>query len=240
MLQHRLRLCGYSITKVDFGSAELNDEIHTVSTFAPWNVDEEFKAAFQIVKKHSLIDLYRLYELWELAEQLSKRKGDVVEVGVWRGGSAGLMALQMQSVNDPGKIFCCDTFSGIVNSDSASDKYSDGNLKNTSFELVNSFLQSQVKVNNFVLLKGMFPEETGHLLNTECVKLCHIDVDVLASAQKSVDFIWPKLISGGVIVLDDLGSSMCPGIQAFFLQQRALRDRIVVYNLNGHGLIIKI
>jgi hypothetical protein len=62
--------------------------IFTRSTYAPWNGNDKFRDVFSVVRSHTLVDEYRCYELWTLCGQLGElEQGDILEVGVWRGGT---------------------------------------------------------------------------------------------------------------------------------------------------------
>ena len=39
----------------------------------------------------------------------------------------------------------------------------------------------------------------------------HIDLDLYQGVRDSLDFLYPRLSHGGVIVLDDYGFASCPG-----------------------------
>ncbi len=54
-----------------------------------------------------------------------------------------------------------------------------------------------------------------------------------------LDWVWPRLSSQGVVVFDDYGFPACPGITRFVDEQRLRDDRLVLHNLNGHGLLVK-
>jgi O-methyltransferase len=71
------------------------------------------------------------------------------------------------------------------------------------------------------------------------LRLCHIDVDVYRSARDVLEWAWPRLSPGGVAVFDDYGFPCCPGVTQFVDEQRGRTDRLVLHNLNGHGLIVK-
>jgi O-methyltransferase len=44
---------------------------------------------------------------------------------------------------------------------------------------------------------------------------------------------------GAVAVFDDYGFPACPGVTRFVDEQRGKADRLVLHNLNGHGIVIK-
>jgi O-methyltransferase len=51
--------------------------------------------------------------------------------------------------------------------------------------------------------------------------------------------VWPRLSPGGVVVFDDYGFSACPGVTKLVDEQRMRDDRLVLHNLNGHGILVK-
>jgi O-methyltransferase len=139
--------------------------------------------------------------------------------------------------SDP--VYLCDTFTGVVKASSKDNGYTGGEHSDTSIGMVSKLLES-LGLHNAQLLKGVFPEETGSALaGSERFRFCHIDVDVYESARDVLDWVWPRLNTGGVVVFDDFGFASCRGIRDLVEGQRGAHDRCVVHNLNGHGLLIK-
>ncbi len=89
------------------------------------------------------------------------------------------------------------------------------------------------------MLQGIFPDDTGNKIAGETFRLCHIDVDVYQSAKDVLEWVWPRLSSQGVVVFDDYGFPACPGVTELVNEQRMRDDRLVLHNLNGHGLVVK-
>src|SRR5437667_12376870 len=87
-LLNRLRQTHFSTLKAGYSQTQ----IIPYSSYSPWLDDEGFAALFERVKDYTLVDIYRCYELYVLARQMKSINGDIVEVGVWRGGSAALLA----------------------------------------------------------------------------------------------------------------------------------------------------
>src|ERR1700729_3355842 len=65
---------------------------YPISTYAPWQADPEFQSVYRAVRRNTLVDVWRLYELWTLLGELVEIPGAMLEVGVWRGGSGALIA----------------------------------------------------------------------------------------------------------------------------------------------------
>ena len=98
------------------------------ATYSPWQTDINFQKIFPIIKSHTLIDVYRLYENWHLVQQTNSIEGHILEVGVWRGGSGCLMAYHSKILNSRKKIFLCDTFEGVVKAGQHDNKYRGGGI----------------------------------------------------------------------------------------------------------------
>ena len=63
--------------------------------------------------------------------------------------------------------------------------------------------------------------------------------DAHQSAKDIVLWIWPRMVSGGIIVYDDYGFLGCEGIARFVNEQIPESDRLVFRNLNGHAIVVK-
>jgi O-methyltransferase len=216
------------------------ENVRPFATYAPWRQDVPFQNAYTKVRGNTMVDIYRLYELWMLVEQVAHLSGDIVEIGVWRGGSGSLMGLRAQQLGLDAKVYLCDTFRGMVKTSERDPLYKGGELSDTSAAIVESLARDTLKLQNVEILPGIFPDETGHRVSSSQVRLCHIDVDVYRSAEDIVSWVWPKLPIGGLLVYDDYGFPTCAGIADHVNEQRGLADRIVIHNLNGHAIVVKI
>lgn len=156
------------------------------------------------------------------------------------GGTGGLIAKNAELCDIKDEVYLCDTFSGVVKASSKDSEYSGGEHADTSVKIVENLIYSKLKLNNVKILKGIFPQETSHLLNNKKFRLCHIDVDVYQSGKDVIDWIWEKMVVGGVVVFDDYGFKGADGIRKFVDEQRSCKDRLIIHNLNGHAIIIKL
>ena len=208
-----------------------------VSAYAPWATDGDFQAVYGRIRKHTLVDELRCYELWSLVSELRSVPGAIIEVGVWRGGTGALMAARARQVGIQDPIYLCDTWTGVVKTSSADPYYRDGKHDDASMAGVRELLAS-LQADGVELLQGIFPDDTGHRAQGP-VRLCHIDVDVYQSAADVFAWVWPRLSPHGAVVFDDYGAAATPGVARFVDEQRGQPDRLVLHNVNGHGLIIK-
>jgi O-methyltransferase len=209
-----------------------------LSTYAPWQSDAEFRRAYELVRRNTLVDVWRCYELWSLLGELREVDGAILEVGVWRGGTGALLAARAAGLGIVDPVYLCDTWSGVVKTGAVDTYYRDGKHDNASRETVAELVRAMA-LQNVELLQGVFPEDTADQVADDTFRLCHCDVDVYRSAKDVFDWVWPRLSSGGIVVFDDYGFPACPGVTKFVDEQRLLDDRLVLHNLNGHGIVVK-
>lgn len=206
--------------------------------YAPWRDDLEFKKVYGAVDKNTLVDIYRCFELWELVGQIGRIDGDILEVGVWRGGTGALMASQAQGLSMAKTVFLCDTFAGVVKASDEDDAYVGGEHADTS-EAIVAALVRRLGLSNVELRRGIFPDEFMGEMATKTFSFVHIDVDVYQSAKDVLNFVWPRISPGGIVVFDDYGFETCTGIPSLVAEYRGDHDKLVLHNLNGHAIFAK-
>jgi len=203
----------------------------------PWVNDAEFLAAHARVCEHTLVDLYRLYELWQLARQLDGVEGDFLEVGVWRGGSGCLLGLASRRADR--RISLADTFTGVVKVGDQDTRYRGGEHADTAVERVQALLQNN-GLEHIQVLVGMFPECNAERVGDK-LALLHIDVDVYESARDILYWALPRLVCGAVVVFDDYGFHGCEGVTRMvneFVADNS--DFRFLHNLNGHAVLVRV
>jgi O-methyltransferase len=211
---------------------------YPISTYAPWQADEAFQRVYAAVRRHTLVDVWRLYELWSLLGEVAEIPGSVLEVGVWRGGSGALLAARADGLGITEPVFLCDTWKGVVKTGAVDTYYRDGKHDDTSRATVEELVRS-LGLERVELLEGTFPDETGEQISDRTYRFAHIDVDVYQSAADVFEWAWSRMAPGAVAVFDDYGFPACPGVTRFVDEQRGKTDRLVLHNLNGHGIVIK-
>jgi len=228
---------GYSVMQTRLATPG-HQRVYPAATYAPWSLDENFQAVYESVRFNTHVCMYRCWELWTLVEQTARLdEGDYLEVGVWRGGTGCLIAKRLGLLNVDCPVYLCDTFSGVVKAGPMDDKYLGGEHSDTSESVVRD-LASRMEI-QIRLLKGMFPEETGAMIENRLFRFCHVDVDVYESARGCTEWIWPRLVSRGVIVYDDYGFQGCDGVRRHVDEWSRAKDCLLMHNLNGHAIIVK-
>lgn len=211
--------------------------ILSYSTYSPWHDDDEFKTTYSLIKENTLVDIYRCYELWNFIQRNRQLQGNILEVGVWRGGTGCLLGKAAQLYSNS-KVFLADTFTGVVKASRADTIYKGGEHSDTSIDIVKE-LVNKLQLNNIEILKGIFPDEVNFdKIELPRIKLCHIDVDTYSSAKGVFDYIWPFMVKGGAVIFDDYGFWGCEGVTKL-CNEYVLNDAIFIHNINGHAVFIK-
>ena len=114
---------------------------------------------------------------------------------------------------------------------------------NTYYPLFNDGLYTEVVHESgeraIKILKGIFPDKTGYKIKNRKFRFCHIDVDTYYSTKDCLNWIWKRLVKGGVIIFDDYGYSITEGVTKIVNEHRNMKDRFFIYNLTGQAIMIK-
>ncbi len=207
------------------------------ATLSPWLNDQEFLDVYQKIKSNTLVDVYRCHELWTLARQAMKIEGDILEVGVWRGGTGAILARAVASKPQM-KVILADTFEGVVKVGDKDTLYKGGEHSDTSVAIVAALLDA-LSIDNARILKGVFPDAHKDEIPGK-ISMLHCDVDVYLSSKDIVAWCLPRLSVGSILVFDDYGFFGCEGVTKFCDEFRENKDFCFIHNLNGHAIFIKI
>ena len=186
-----------------------HQKIYPHASYAPWIDDVEFNDIYEVAKDYTLVDVYRLYELFNLSKQYAFADGAFLEVGVWRGGSSAVIQKALRnSGNKEAKLYIADTFEGVVKAGSPKDTfYSGGEHSDTSINLVQELFE-KVNLPLPIILKGIFPDDNPTAIN-EKICFLHSDVDAYESTKDIIEWAMPRLCKNAIIVFDDYGFSNC-------------------------------
>lgn len=147
-------------------------------------------------------DKVRLYNFWFQIERLKRLKieGAFVELGVYQGETAEIIHEMDRSRN----LHLFDTFEGFDNKDlekekSKDERYSTDNFSDTKLEEVKDLFKDS---NNVYFYKGYFPE-TAKELKEDKFSFVHLDADLYKPTIDALNYFYPKLSPGGVIIIHD-------------------------------------
>ena len=180
---------------------------------------------FNFVKEYTMTSPKRIWSLISATTYIIKNniKGDFVECGVWRGGSSMAVARTLLELNDPSRVLhLYDTFEGMTEPSQFDVEATTGvqadTLLNTTpkgdgnnvwcIASKEDVSQNMAKTGypsekiNFVMgdvsktLQTPFPND---------IALLRLDTDWYESTKIELETLFPRLVSGGVCIIDDYG-----------------------------------
>jgi len=178
--------------------------------YSPFQGDSQWSAAYEEMARDWYPDQpgldirWRMWILTSVAKQVRDLPGDIAEFGVYRGGCARMI---LETVGlPPGKRYhLFDTFEGIPDSgltDRELDEGYAGRLTDTSVDLVRGRLADWRDSLVFHVGDVFDPLSEAE---ADRLSLVHMDLNASAPTHAALEFAYPRLIPGGVIVFDDYG-----------------------------------
>lgn len=231
------------------GTAGVGAEFAQYASRVAWWLDRSWMEPyhrFLARDQHSYKDdetriLDRRFQLMRFAENVAGVPGSTAECGVYRGTGSGIICQTLQKqFTAHERHFGFDSFEGVSAPDER-DRMPNGNcawrqgqLKThyeATAELLSEFPQCQ-------LVRGWIPQ-TFPIAAGHHFRLVHIDVDLYEPTLDSLQFFYPRLNPGGVIVLDDHGFADCPGARRAANEYFADKPDKVIDLTTGQGFVMK-
>jgi O-methyltransferase len=191
----------------------------------PENFDEGFEELRDRVAHATMTSSERMHALYQAINYITDVgiSGDVVECGVWRGGSSMLSALALLDRDDDSRtLWLYDTFEGMPEPGDADVKYDGAHARGVlasqsrSADTVNDWciasiddVRANMEVTGYPpervrFVKGMV-ESTIPNDAPETIALLRLDTDWFQSTYHELVHLYPRLAVGGVLILDDYG-----------------------------------
>jgi len=148
-------------------------------------------------------DKVRFYSIWFYIKQLKKDNvaGAFAELGVYKGETAFFI----HQMDISRKLLLFDTFEGFDAKDlekeqSTGAKYSSSNFSDTSLAAVKTLFGA---TSNVEFCAGYFPESAANV-KEEQYAFVHIDADLYLPTKAALEYFYPKLSTGGIILIHDI------------------------------------
>jgi hypothetical protein len=183
-------------------------------------------------------DLPRLYSLIMNIKQILDEDivGDMAELGVYRGNSAAFLAHYARKHRR--KVFLFDTFEGFDSRDLVGVDAPKGvEFADTSLDQVRDLVGDQ----DVRFVQGRFPQSIPPDLHAARLCLAHIDCDLYEPAKAGLEFFYPRLSPGGLIIVHDYANPYWSGIKRAVDEYcRNIPERPVVFgDKSGTAMIRK-
>ncbi|WP_433398281.1 TylF/MycF/NovP-related O-methyltransferase [Streptomyces sp. CA-146814] len=188
----------------------------------PEDYDDEARDIIRAVKPYSMTSPERLNAFILATRYIARHDipGAVVECGVWRGGSMQACAKTLLSVGETERdLYLFDTYEGMT-PPTAEDLRRDGRPaqelldaqgKDRPIWAVASLEDVQAGFENVPYPKERIHYVQGRVEDTvpeqapEQIAILRLDTDWYASTKHELEHLYSRLVSGGVLLIDDYG-----------------------------------
>lgn len=162
------------------------------------------------VRPHTLLSNLNLFFLKELAQRVERMgiPGDFVECGVYRGGSAGVLAYETIDSKIARRLWLYDAFAGMPAASELDDKYSvsiQGQFIGSEAQTRRIMQRLNIPEENFEIVVGWF-EDTLPKAEKCPIALLHIDCDFYDPVKLSLETFYQYVQPGGYVVINDYGA----------------------------------
>ena len=200
------------------GDTEVEHEQHAF----PFDFDEADKELYRRVGPYTMTTPPRVYALVRAVEYVVARgvPGAIVECGVWRGGSmmaAALTLLRLAATDR--ELYLYDTYAGmpppsdvdttrsgvraadlLAEEDEDSHIWAIASLSDVRAAVLSTHYPEQ----RIQFVEGLV-EDTLPVTAPEQIALLRLDTDWYRSTKHELEQLYPRLVPGGVLILDDYG-----------------------------------
>jgi hypothetical protein len=193
-------------------------EIHRRSELEEADFDAATTEIIEHTSPFTLTSAERIFAFKNAIEYVIKNDiaGDIVECGVWKGGSMMAAALTLLRLGVKRRLYLFDTFAGMTTPTAVDRDFAGrsavqlseaGQLEFTNIPLeeVRTNLRSTGYDENLITYVKGPVEETLPDKAPETIAILRLDTDWYESTRHELEHLFPRVSSGGVVIIDDYG-----------------------------------
>lgn len=187
--------------------------------------ETDFLEIFHFCKNYTMTSVERMYALYNGVKYIiaNNIQGDFVECGVWKGGSAMLIAkiLSLHNIKDR-RVILYDTYEGMSEPTEFDKDYSGEKatslLQKSSIEdqasvwcyssfdeVKENMLRTGLDASQILMIKGKVEDTIPYQIPTKKIALLRLDTDWYESTAHELLHLYPLLHIPGVLIIDDYG-----------------------------------
>ena len=191
----------------------------------PRDMEADFLGLYEKAAPFTMTSVERMYALHTAVRHVVDRDipGDFVECGVWRGGSAMMIAMTLAQMGATSRrLYLFDTFAGMTRPEDVDRRGKDGSETVSRWEQFrredhNEWAYAPLdEVKSNMATTGLNPESIRYVEGAvedtlpaeapDAIALLRLDTDWYRSTRHELTHLYPRLAPGGVLIIDDYGS----------------------------------
>lgn len=185
-----------------------------VGLYRQERVDPELRAVGRDwpATAETMVGLARLANVRECIESVlaDEVPGDLVETGVWRGGTAIYMRAVLRAHGDgQRRVWAADSFRGLppptVPQDAGDIHHTFDHLAVSRADVEENFRKYGLLDEQVCFLEGWFAD-TLPSAPIEAIAVLRLDGDMYQSTWEALTYLYPRVSPGGWVIVDDYGA----------------------------------
>jgi hypothetical protein len=215
-------IVGGVLRRAGYGLQRLPDAAHLDRTHP--DLEPAFASLYGRCAPYTMTSVERMYALWQAIGYVHGHAidGDVVECGVWRGGSSMLAALALREAGGEERtLWLYDTFEGM-------SEPTEHDVDLTGARMVDEWEAHRGNTDDLIFAYGGLDEVKHNMAATgypsdrvrfvqgkvedtipgaspERIALLRLDTDWYESTRHELEQFYERLSPGGVLIVDDYG-----------------------------------
>ena len=224
LIKRGLEKLGFELSRIQLEQEKFSPDYMSFNDIDRKVISKEFFEIYEECHQYTMTSIEKMYSLYEAVNYIIARgiEGDFIECGVWKGGSAMLIAhvLNRLGVQDR-KIYLYDTYEGmsppteedvhILSGLSASEILERDYGGNSSLwchagisETKSNMESTSFPMSKIEFIKGRV-EDTIPETIPKNIALLRLDTDFYESTLHELEYLYPLLSPGGIVLFDDYG-----------------------------------
>jgi SAM-dependent methyltransferase len=164
------------------------------------------------------VNIARKLAIYELVQQALELPGHIAELGCWNGNNLVFMAklVKIFKPNSLTEVFGFDSFEGLENFTGVKDKGEKDRRGSYKGDLAT--LEEMLRIHQLDdfthLIKGNVLETLEAFLEKRQdvrFSLIYLDMDLYEPTKYAIEKLYPRLLSGGLMVFDEYNTAQWPG-----------------------------
>jgi hypothetical protein len=166
-------------------------------------LDAVFERNYALVESHTLLMNAQVRSIFDRLVEVLALPGDAIEFGAYRGGLSCFLGLCIRDLGLRKQVYMLDSFQGLPETRAELDGPFERGMMASDLQAA-SQLRSRFDLDGIVQIHpGWFEESLPRLPDNARFCLAHLDADVYGSTKTALQYLAPRLVDGGAVVLDD-------------------------------------
>ena len=156
-----------------------------------------------------------VFKLLDITQNI---EGQIAECGVFQGHSLVPIGLYLKQENSQKRVYGFDSFEGFneevkIDIDLGGDKSSEkkiGGFDATSCDYIQNLIKGFKLEDKIKIYQGYF-ENTLSKVHEKKFSFVHLDCDLYSPYKACLEFFYPRMSQGGIILIDEYNDPSWPG-----------------------------